>query len=158
MKGEETMKRKNCRFVFFVLFTVIFLSSTILINEVRATSTTIQKPTDGQQFNGLLNGDYITFKFIITGPYQSYKTYIDGQLDHLLHHVGANILYDARNFIDKYGRGLHTFTVSVSVSGGPGPLRITTKSIVMDSVCAILLVLDLIMMMNILGNIDGGAI
>ena len=128
------MKKKQYRLAFFVFFTIVFLSSTILIKEVRATSTTIQKPTNGQQFNGLLNGDYITFKFIIVGSYQSYKTYIDGQLDYSLHHVGANIQYDAKNFIDKYGRGLHTFTVSVSVSGGPSPFSIITQSVVMDSV------------------------
>lgn len=110
---------KKNKFVFFVFFTIVLFSSTMLIKEVRATSTTIQKPTNGQQFNGLLNGDYITFKFIIIGSYESYKTYIDGQLDHSLHHVGVNIQYDAKNFIDRYGRGLHSFTVSVSVGGGP---------------------------------------
>ncbi len=55
---------------------------------------------------------------IISLSNESYKTYIDGQLDYSLHHVGVNIQYDAKNFIDRYGRGLHSFTVSVSVGGG----------------------------------------
>ena len=103
----------------------------MLIKEVRATSVTIQKPTNNQQFNSLLNGDHITFKFTIIGYYESYNTYIDGQLDHSLHHEGVDIQYDAKNFIDNYGRGLHTFDVSVS-TGGPGPSVVT--SFVMDSV------------------------
>jgi hypothetical protein len=128
------MRTKKNKVVFFVFFTIVLFSSTMLIKEVRATSTTIQKPTNGQQFNSLLNGDYITFKFIIIGSYESYNTYIDGQLDHSLHHVGVDIQYDAKNFIDNYGRGTHSFTVSVSVSGGPSPFSMTTRSVVMDSV------------------------
>jgi len=128
------MKTKKYRLVFFVFFTIVLFSSTMLIKKVKATSTTIQKPTSGQQFNSLLNGDYITFKFIIVGPYESYKAYIDGQLDYSLHHVGVNIQYDAKNFIDRYGRGIHSFTVSVSVGGGPSPFSMTTISVVMDSV------------------------
>ncbi|MBY9001386.1 MAG: hypothetical protein KGD64_10750 [Candidatus Heimdallarchaeota archaeon] len=127
------MKTKKNKVVFFVFFTLVLFSSTMLIKEVRATSTTIQKPTSGQQFNSLLNGDYITFKFIIIGYYESYNTYIDGQLDYSLHHVGVDIQYDAKSFIDKYGRGTHTFDVTVS-TGGPTPFSVTTKSIVMDSV------------------------
>ncbi|MCG3225004.1 MAG: hypothetical protein H7647_11095 [Candidatus Heimdallarchaeota archaeon] len=122
---------KKNKFVFFVFFIIVLFSSTMLIKEVRATSITIQKPTSGQQFNSLLLGDYITFKFTIIGYYESYKTYIDGQLDHSLHHEGVDIQYDAKSFIDRYGRGIHTFDVSVS-TGGPGPFSVT--GFVMDSV------------------------
>ncbi|MHA1419680.1 MAG: C13 family peptidase, partial [Candidatus Heimdallarchaeaceae archaeon] len=69
--------------------------------------------------------------FTIIGYYESYNTYIDGQLDHSLHHEGVDIQYDAKSFIDNYGRGIHTFDVSVS-TGGPGPFIVT--SFVMDSV------------------------
>ncbi|MHA1223255.1 MAG: hypothetical protein ACTSSG_08655 [Candidatus Heimdallarchaeaceae archaeon] len=130
---------KNKRVIVSFLVVLILLNSTLLIREVSATSVTIQKPTNSQKFNSLLYGDYLTFKFTIVGSYESYKTYIDGYLDSSLHHLGVNINYDAKNFIDKYGRGTHSFTVSVSVSGGPSPFGLdqkgtTTESSVVESV------------------------
>ena len=125
------MKTKKNKLIIFVFLTIVLFSSTMLMKEVRATSVTIQKPTNGQQFNSLLFGDYITFKFTIIGYYESYNTYIDGRLDHSLHHEGVDIQYDAKSFIDKYGRGTHTFDVSVS-TGGPGPFIAT--GFVIDSV------------------------
>ncbi|MHA1219426.1 MAG: C13 family peptidase [Candidatus Heimdallarchaeaceae archaeon] len=117
------MKPKN-KNLFFILFTVVILSSIIIIKEVEATQVIILKPTEGQQFNGLNYGDSIVFRFDIYGYYEWYKTYIDGQLDQCLHQQGEDIYYDAKSFIDKYGRGTHTFDVSVS-TGGPGPLGVT---------------------------------
>lgn len=110
--------------LFFILFTVVILSSIIVIKEVEATQVIILKPTEGQQFNGLNYGDSIVFRFDIYGYYEWYKTYIDGQLDQCLHQQGEDIYYDAKSFIDRHGRGIHTFDVSVS-TGGPGPFGVT---------------------------------
>lgn len=124
----------------FSLIMVCLVFNSILITEIfAATTVVIYEPQLGDDFDHLLNHDNIVFRFSIYGPYISYKTYIDGQLDHSLHYVGVDIHYDVNNFIVKYGRGLHTFTVSVSVSGGFTPFGanhqgVTVNSFVMDSV------------------------
>ncbi len=104
--------------MFFSLIMVCLVFNSILITEVFAVTTVIiDKPWAGQDFDHLLNQENIVFKFRIFGGYQSYSTFIDGQYEPLLKHVGVDIYYEVNLFIGKYGRGEHTFTVSVKASG-----------------------------------------
>ncbi len=104
--------------VYLSLIMVCLVLNSILITEIfAATTVLIDLPSSGQNYNDLLNHEYIVFKFRILGGYQSYSTFIDAQYDPDLKHVGLYIYYDVNLFISKYGRGVHTFTVSVKASG-----------------------------------------
>ncbi len=104
--------------VFFSLIIACLVFNSILITEVFAVTTiVIYKPQQGQDFDHLLNHECIEFYFRILGGYQSYSTFIDGQSDPGLKLVGVNIFYDVNLFISRYGRGVHTFTVTAKASG-----------------------------------------
>ncbi len=127
------MKNRKQKMLFSLIMVCLVFNSILITEIFAATTVVINKPQQGDDFDHLLNHDNIVFRFSIYGPYISYKTYIDGQLDHSLHYVGVDIHYDVNNFIDKYGRGLHTFTVSVSVSGGYTPFGAKQRGVIVNS-------------------------
>jgi hypothetical protein len=114
---KENMKTRKHK-MFFSLIMACLVFNSVLITEVFAVTTIdIQKPSSGQNYNDLLNHEYIEFYFRIFGGYESYSTFIDGQYDSDLKHVGVHIYYDVNLFISRYGRGTHTFTVTAKASG-----------------------------------------
>ena len=111
------MKSKKQK-MFFSLIMVCLVFNSIIITEIfAATTVVIYEPQLGQNYNDLLNHEYIEFYFRIYGGFQTYSTFIDGQYDPDLKHVGVNIFYDVNLFISRYGRGVHTFTVTAKASG-----------------------------------------
>ena len=111
------MKNRKQKMLFSLIMVCLVFNSILITEIFAATTVVIDKPQQGQNYNDLLNQEDIVFKFRIFGGYQSYSTFIDGQYEPILDHVGLDIFYDVNLFISKYGRGEHTFTVSVKASG-----------------------------------------
>jgi len=143
-------KIKKKKLLMYILLYLTIMSLVTVINKTKAAghSLEIESPSDGMVITNAyrtalnsLEQTAIRFEFEIKNHdhyYALYETWIDGIYDKTLIDSGFNkwivyfhgvFYYDAQSFLDRYGQGVHTFslwalhpiTVTVGFAEGPGP-------------------------------------
>ena len=143
-------KIKKKKLLMYILLYLTIMSLVTVINKTKAAghSLEIESPSDGMVITNAyrtalnsLEQTTIKFEFEINNHdhyYALYETWIDGIYDKTLIDSGFNkwivyfhgvFYYDAQSFLDRYGQGVHTFslwalhpiTVTVGFAEGPGP-------------------------------------